>query len=89
MTAALTSPAAQDVPSSVAVLRRQAALARALLDELDRALPATRACGRAEVIDAQFVEEPTRLGCRVLECAATTVRTPTHSGAPRRGRDAR
>ena len=47
-------------------LRGQAALARALLDELDRAVPH----GSNEVISAQLVEELARLGCQLIDAAS-------------------
>ncbi len=47
-------------------LRREVALARALLDEVERLAPA----GCEAAIDAQTIEELTRVGCRLIETAA-------------------
>ena len=58
----------------VSPLRRQVALARSLLDECDRAVPAESAHQRPDMLlllREQLVEELGRLGCRLLECAAT------------------
>jgi hypothetical protein len=55
-------------------LRRHAALVRSLLDELDRVLPPFgpgQRAGEAVVIHEQLVEELSRVGCRLLECAAS------------------
>ena len=55
-------------------VRRHAALARALLDELDRALPAAAGSARSDAafaIHEQLAEELGRVGCRLLECAAS------------------
>jgi hypothetical protein len=51
---------------SVARVRSQAALVRALLDELERILPAQS----EDVVSVQMVEELARLGCRCFDAAA-------------------
>ena len=48
-------------------IRRQAALARALLDELEEVAPGF---DRGRGLRAQAIEELTRLGCRIFEAAA-------------------
>jgi hypothetical protein len=61
-------------PDDFSRLRRHAALVRSLLDELDRILPATGASPRSDAafaIHEQLVEELGRVGCRLLECAAS------------------
>ena len=58
----------------LAPLRRHAALARSLLDEFDRILPlraAPRNAEAAEGVRDQLAEELGRMGCRLLECAAS------------------
>jgi hypothetical protein len=55
-------------------LRSQAATARSLLDELDRVVPMLAARRNEEpvvVLGEQLAEELARLGCRLLECAAS------------------
>jgi hypothetical protein len=55
-------------------LRGQVATARSLLDELDRIVPVSGARKSEDAIAdlrAQLAEELARLGCRLLECAAT------------------
>jgi hypothetical protein len=67
----LQSLSAQD---DLAPLRRHAALARSLLDEFERILPLrTAACNAetAEGVREQLAEELGRIGCRLLECAAS------------------
>jgi hypothetical protein len=54
------------LPRNLADLRSQAACVRALLDEVERVVPAGAAAGAA---GAQLVEELARLGCRFLEAA--------------------
>jgi len=49
-----------------ASVRRQAALARALLDELEE----VGGCDADRALNAQAIEELTRLGCRIFEAAA-------------------
>jgi hypothetical protein len=48
----------------LAAIRGQAAFVRALLDEVERAVPP-----QAEAVSAQLVEELARLGCSFLEAA--------------------
>jgi hypothetical protein len=48
-------------------IRRQAALARTLLDELEEIAPGF---DRGRDLRAQAIEELTRLGCRIFEAAA-------------------
>ncbi len=50
-------------------LRSQAALVRALLDEIERVVP-WESGGAESTLGAQLAEELSRLGDRVLECAA-------------------
>jgi hypothetical protein len=55
-------------------LRSHAATARSLLDELDRMVPVSGARRNEDALLAlreQLAEELARLGCRLLECAAT------------------
>jgi hypothetical protein len=68
-------------PQFVAI-RRQAALARALLDELEEIVSPGLDRGRA--LSAQAIEELTRLGCRIFEAAALLATEEEEaSGAPR------
>jgi hypothetical protein len=62
---------------SLLAVREQVAIVRALADELERLTAQGRMRGRCE----QFVEELARLGCRILETAATASQTtePTTS----------
>jgi hypothetical protein len=71
MTAALISPNAPRLPVSIAAARRHAALARALLADLDRLTPQPSASAREYILGDQLIEELTRLGYELLECAAT------------------
>jgi hypothetical protein len=50
-------------------LRNQAALVRALLDELERAAPPARGAGILQCAAAQLAEEVGRLSRRMRECA--------------------
>jgi hypothetical protein len=62
-----------DFPLGLGHLRNQAALVRALLDELDRVAPTgSKEPGvqKYAALGAQLAEELGRLGCRMLECAA-------------------
>jgi hypothetical protein len=53
-------------------IRNQAALVRALLDEIERLAPAAEGCPMlAESVGTQLAEEVWRLGSRMLECART------------------
>jgi hypothetical protein len=54
-------------------LRREAALLRTLLDELDRIAPPA-GLDAGTYTAAQLAEEVARLGCRMLECAIAIVR---------------
>lgn len=76
MNAAMTSATARQQPLGASTLRRHAALARALLEELDRTVPSSGADFRTDALDEQLVEELTRLGCRILECAVMMTRAP-------------
>ena len=62
-------------------LRSQAALVRALLEELDRLVPFENEEGAIE-LGAQLTDEMTQLGRRVLECAATMGRPPSAAPPP-------
>ena len=53
-------------------IRRQAALARTLLDELEEVGPGF---DRGGALRAQAIEELTRLGCRIFEAAALLAST--------------
>ncbi len=70
-TASAVSPFVRSIPapSKVALqaLRRQAAYLRALLDEVERAAPASP---HEENFSEQVIEELARLGCRSLEAAS-------------------
>ena len=58
----------------LARLRSQAAAVRTLLDELDRVLPAAGVSLGEDApicLQEQLVEEVARLGCRLIESAAT------------------
>jgi hypothetical protein len=59
----MTTPDTDELSS----IRRQAALARTLLDELDEVAPGF---DRGRALRAQAIEELTRLGCRIFEAAA-------------------
>jgi hypothetical protein len=55
-------------------VRSHAALARSLLDELERVVPASSYHGDT-LLREQLAEELARLGCRLLECAAMVTET--------------
>jgi hypothetical protein len=57
-------------------IRRHAALARALLDELDRVVPSQGAGARMDAVEQQLMEELWRLAHRILDCTATMIRAP-------------
>ncbi|HTB78955.1 MAG TPA: hypothetical protein VK762_37185 [Polyangiaceae bacterium] len=59
----MTTPDTDELNS----IRRQAALARTLLDELEEVAPGF---DRGRALRAQVIEELTRLGCRIFEAAA-------------------
>jgi hypothetical protein len=74
MTQAARSFIAPEAPDDFSRLRRHAAVVRALLDELERVLPSSGASARSDAafrIHEQLVEELGRVGCRLLECAAS------------------
>jgi hypothetical protein len=57
-----------------APLRTHVALARSLLDELERIVPeptTTRRASASIAVSDQLAEELGRMGCRLLECAAS------------------
>jgi hypothetical protein len=58
------------LPQALARLRGHAALVRALLDELDRLAARSSEAARVSDLGGQLAEEVSRLGCRMLECAA-------------------
>jgi hypothetical protein len=60
---------ASNGPRTVVALREHIALVRALLEEIDRIVPAAARSGHEEAIGRQFIEELTRLGGRIRECA--------------------
>ena len=65
-------------PDDLTPLRRHAAMARSLLDELDRAIPESGVIPHTETAIAvreQLAEELGRMGCRLLECAASLTET--------------
>ena len=64
------------VNTALRALRSQAALLRALLDEVERLAPAS-SCD--EGFSEQIVEELTRLGCRSLEAASELTHVVGHS----------
>lgn len=56
----------------LARLRAQVAIVRAIADHIDHfARP-----GEADALSSQLVEEMARLGCRLLEAAASVTRAP-------------
>jgi hypothetical protein len=58
-------------------LRGHAALVRALLEELERVVPAAGVSPAEEdIVGAQLVEELTRLGRRILDCSPTMTQAP-------------
>lgn len=59
--------------NDLAPLRRHVALARSLLDELERFLPPSSTIPRLDAslaVGDQLAEELGRMACRLLECAA-------------------
>jgi|HubBroStandDraft_5_1064220.scaffolds.fasta_scaffold150277_2 hypothetical protein len=75
---------------SLLAVREQVAVVRAFADEVERLTFGGRMCGPYE----QLVEELARLGCRILETAATASRTvepptPRDTGLTRLDRGAR
>ena len=70
----------------LARLRSHAATVRSLLDELERAVPATGGIngGASLYAEEQLAEELARLGCRLIESAATmTSALPSPPTRPR------
>jgi hypothetical protein len=79
MAHALRSLGELHLRGSLARLRSHAATARSLLDELDRLVPPSGAGheeGARLELQQQLAEELARLGCRLLECAATVTGAP-------------
>jgi hypothetical protein len=66
----------------LASVRRQAALARALLDELEEVGPG---CDPGSAFSAQAIEELARLGCRIFETVALLVLEEGANWGPRPG----
>jgi hypothetical protein len=64
----------------LASVRRQAALARALLDELEEVGVGS---DPDRALSAQAIEELTRLGCRIFEAAALLASEEEANGGPR------
>ena len=81
MSTLVTLSLVQDLPRTRDVLRARtsAAVVRALLEELDRVLPSASGDGELEIAE-QLIEELTRLGYRVLECAAGMTRSEGQAG---------
>jgi hypothetical protein len=78
-------PGVAEGPNSRAALRRQLALVRALVDELDRLACAGGEQGAQSTGPAfqeQLREDLTRLGCRILEHAAAMTDAPSVAKAP-------
>jgi hypothetical protein len=65
------SPIPSNLPVRIAAVRRHAALARALLADLDRLMPQPSASAHEDIVGDEVIEELTRLGYQLLECAAT------------------
>jgi hypothetical protein len=83
MTTAIPAGVPSRLSRSVVALRRQAALVRALLEELERLAPVVGGSGAdGEVVDEQLLDELTLLGHSILECAATMTPTPAAPGDP-------
>jgi hypothetical protein len=61
---------------NVVALRRHAALARALLEELEHLVPSFDASAPGDIVAEQLIEELTRLAHRILECTATMTPSP-------------
>jgi hypothetical protein len=71
---------APHVPASVAALRRHAALARALLEELEHVVPSFDANDQG-VVAEQLIEELTRLAHRILACTSAMTQPPPEAPA--------
>jgi hypothetical protein len=65
MVAALAFSEQHAAPVTLRPVRSQAAIVRALLEEVDRLDPAT-----SHGVSEQLVDELARLGCRILETSA-------------------
>ena len=79
MANAFRSPSELHLRGDLVRLRSHAATARSLLDELDRVVPMSGARRNEEalvVLGEQLADELARLGCRLLECAATVAGVP-------------
>jgi hypothetical protein len=81
--APLQFPDDRETRSQLRVVRSQAGVVRALLDEVERIHPDSVA---GQVVAEQLIDELTRLGCRTLEVAAMlahgeAVPVPPSSGA--------
>jgi hypothetical protein len=77
MSAAFNRFDEKEFPQALMRLRNQAAVVRALVDDLDRVAPVVRGDPRdpeLTVLGARVVEEFAHLACRLLECA--TVAAP-------------
>jgi len=66
--APLQFPDDREATSQLRVVRSQAGVVRALLDEIERLQPESVA---GQVVAEQLIDELTRLGCRTLEVAAS------------------
>jgi hypothetical protein len=58
-------------PPRIAAIRRHAALVRALLEELEHAMPSVDPHAAGEVVAEHLIEELTRLAHQILDCVAT------------------
>jgi hypothetical protein len=79
MSAAFVQPSELDLPQALTRLRAHAALVRALLDELDRLAPLSARssdAARLFAVGEQLAEEFGRLGCQIVECAASMTAIP-------------
>ena len=78
-----------DLPQALRRLRKQAALARALLDEFDRVAPASGGAQGEECLGlgTQFAEEFGRLAYEMLECAVATTLDPARRVADNETQD--
>jgi hypothetical protein len=85
MANALRSPSELHLRGDLVRLRSYAATARSLLDELDRLVPVSGARRNQEalaVLGEQLADELARLGCRLLECAASVAGVPPLRSEP-------
>lgn len=81
MSTVVTPSLVHDIPRARGVLlaRTSAAVVRALLEELERVLPSGSGEDELEIAE-QLTEELSRLGYRVLECAAAMTRSDGQAG---------